>query len=96
MFKILAKLSVLYSIRLYQRTLSLDHGWLGFLFPDGYCQYHPSCSEYTHQAISRFGLIKGGKLAVWRVIRCNPWSKGGIDEVPEIKKPGGAGPGSAW
>ena len=45
------------------------------------CRYWPSCSEYALQAIQKHGVLKGGLLGVWRVIRCNPWSRGGIDPV---------------
>ncbi len=69
------------AIRLYQRTLSLDHGPLKRLFPYGYCRFHPTCSEYGYQAIEKYGVIKGGIMALWRIIRCNPWSRGGHDPL---------------
>lgn len=78
----LPKISALLAIRAYQKTLSFDHGPPRFLFPNGYCQFHPSCSEYGYQAIERHGMIKGGLLTVWRLLRCHPWSHGGNDEVP--------------
>jgi putative membrane protein insertion efficiency factor len=46
------------------------------------CPYIPSCSQYAVEAIEKHGVIKGGLLAVWRILRCNPFSKGGIDPVP--------------
>lgn len=49
------------------------------------CKFYPTCSAYALEAIRRHGLIYGGALAVWRVLRCHPWSKGGIDYVPEKK-----------
>jgi hypothetical protein len=52
------------------------------LFP-ARCRYYPSCSTYALQAIEKFGAIRGSILAIWRILRCNPWSKGGIDYVPE-------------
>ncbi len=53
---------------------------LGALFPTT-CKYHPSCSEYAVQALRRHGLARGGAMAVWRLLRCNPWSRGGFDPV---------------
>jgi len=46
------------------------------------CPYYPSCSAYGLEAVKRFGAIKGGGLALWRILRCNPFSKGGVDPVP--------------
>ena len=51
----------------------------GLLVPAGTCKYHPSCSEYAIQALRRHGLLKGSVLAAWRLLRCNPWSHGGVD-----------------
>jgi uncharacterized protein len=53
---------------------------LGALFP-ATCKYHPSCSEYAMQAVRRHGLVRGSGLAGWRLLRCNPWSRGGFDPV---------------
>ena len=46
------------------------------------CPYYPSCSEYGLQAVQKHGAVKGGALAAWRILRCNPLSKGGYDPVP--------------
>ncbi len=46
------------------------------------CPYFPTCSEYGLEAIERYGALKGSILAVWRILRCNPFSKGGYDPVP--------------
>ena len=46
------------------------------------CRYEPSCSRYAEQAIRRHGVIRGLALATWRLLRCNPWSRGGYDPVP--------------
>jgi putative membrane protein insertion efficiency factor len=51
---------------------------LGVLFPGG-CKYHPSCSQYAIDALRRYGLVRGVILAGWRLLRCNPWSLGGVD-----------------
>jgi len=56
-------------IRLYQRTVSR-------VLPPS-CRFVPSCSEYGHEAITRYGVIRGGALAAWRVLRCNPWGGAG-------------------
>ena len=45
----------------------------------GRCKYHPSCSQYALDALREFGLLRGGFLAAWRLLRCNPWSHGGVD-----------------
>ena len=68
-------------IKVYQKTLSPDHGLFSFFYPNGYCRYYPSCSEYAKEAIEKKGVIKGSGLGLWRIVRCNPWSKGGVDLV---------------
>jgi putative membrane protein insertion efficiency factor len=60
-------------IRAYQRLFSPMLG--------ARCRYYPSCSEYAAQAIERFGILRGVLLAGWRLLRCNPWSRGGFDPV---------------
>jgi len=47
------------------------------------CRYYPSCSSYALQAIQYHGALKGTGLAAWRVLRCNPFARGGIDDPPE-------------
>ena len=47
------------------------------------CRYIPTCSQYAVTAIERYGAWKGGWMALWRILRCNPFSKGGYDPVPE-------------
>ena len=53
---------------------------LGTLFPAS-CKYHPSCSRYAIEALREYGLFRGSVLAGWRLLRCNPWSRGGVDHV---------------
>jgi uncharacterized protein len=62
-------------IRLYQRLISPVLGQR--------CKYYPPCSEYAAQAIGRFGILRGLVLAAWRLLRCNPWSRGGFDPVED-------------
>jgi uncharacterized protein len=61
--------------------IALVYTWrytLGALFPTT-CKYHPSCSQYAIDALRKHGLVKGSILAGWRLLRCNPWSHGGVD-----------------
>lgn len=51
-----------------------------------HCKYYPTCSQYGLEAIERFGALKGSGLALWRILRCNPFSSGGYDPVPEKKE----------
>ncbi len=48
------------------------------------CLYSPTCSEYTKRCINNYGVVAGGLLGAWRILRCNPLSKGGIDPAPEV------------
>ncbi len=70
---------ILFLIKIYQKTLSPDHGPLKKMYPHGYCRYYPSCSVYSYEVIKKHGLIVGLPRSAWRIMRCNPWSKGGID-----------------
>ncbi len=49
------------------------------------CKYYPSCSSYAVQAIRTHGALRGTGLALWRILRCNPWSLGGVDDVPPAR-----------
>lgn len=60
-------------IRLYQLTIAKA-------LPQR-CRFHPSCSEYAIQSLREHGLVRGSAVAAWRVVRCGPWSRGGIDPV---------------
>ncbi len=69
------KYLALAAIRFYQKFISP-------LFPPR-CKYYPTCSSYAFTAFQRFGFFRGLLLSVWRLLRCNPWSMGGIDPVPK-------------
>lgn len=69
------RLLLLGLIRAYQATFSRT-------LPQDTCRFYPSCSHYGYQAIYKYGVLKGGLMAAWRVIRCNPFNKGGFDPVP--------------
>ena len=62
-------------IKFYQKYLSPLKG-------RATCIYTPTCSQYAIEALEKYGLIKGGGLAVWRILRCNPFANGGFDPVP--------------
>ncbi|MCD6270567.1 membrane protein insertion efficiency factor YidD [bacterium] len=62
---------VLRGIKFYQKFISPLLG--------RHCKFYPSCSEYSFLAIKKYGLVKGFYLSIWRVLRCNPWGKGGVD-----------------
>lgn len=79
------QLAVLKTIRFYQRIFSPDHGPLRVLYPHGFCRFYPTCSVYTYEAVERWGIIRGLSLGAWRILRCTPWSKGGVDLVPKRK-----------
>lgn len=78
-FLFLPRLPVLWAIKVYQKTISPDHGFYKRLFPNGYCRFYPSCSQYGHEVIKKRGLIVGSFKTMWRILRCNPWNKGGVD-----------------
>ena len=68
--------------------IGLVHGYrftLGRFVPVGTCKYHPSCSQYAIDAFRIHGLAKGSIFATWRILRCNPWSHGGVDFVEDQK-----------
>ncbi len=73
---------VLGVIRLYQKTLSLDHGIVGKVFGERFCRFYPTCSQYTYEAIEKNGIVRGSFLGLKRVVRCHPWNDGGYDPVP--------------
>ena len=61
----------------YRATISHTYGDV--------CKYYPSCSQYALTAVRRHGALRGTGLALWRLLRCNPWSLGGVDDVPPAR-----------
>ena len=68
------KLIALFLIRAYQATLSPLLG--------AHCRFHPTCSQYTYEAITKYGALKGTAIGVRRLLRCHPFHAGGFDPVP--------------
>ncbi len=66
-------------IRLYQRWLSPLLG--------AHCRFYPSCSQYAVEAITEYGALRGTGMAVWRILRCQPFCRGGYDPVPPRERP---------
>jgi putative membrane protein insertion efficiency factor len=64
---------VLALLRFYKKRISPA-------FPPA-CRFQPTCSEYAHDAVAKYGVVKGGRLAIWRILRCNPWGGCGWDPV---------------
>ena len=65
---------LIYIIKVYQKYISG--------LKSTKCPYFPTCSQYGLEAVEKYGAIKGGFMALWRILRCNPFSKGGYDPVP--------------
>lgn len=76
--KSIVKKALIFLIRTYQMTISPR-------FSHGSCRYTPTCSQYAIEAIEIHGVLKGSLMAAWRILRCNPFSKGGWDPVPPRK-----------
>ncbi len=66
------------------RLLRLYKRWISPAFPPS-CRYMPTCSEYAMEAVERYGALRGGMMAAWRVLRCHPLAKGGYDPAVDIK-----------
>lgn len=68
-------------LRIYQKTLSFDHSWLRHYFPYKGCKFYPTCSQYACECLEKKGL-KSFPRILHRLVRCHPWSDGGVDKVP--------------
>lgn len=76
---------ILFVIRIYQKTISPDHG----VFSGGQqsvCRFYPTCSQYTYEAVDHYGTLRGGFMGLGRIFRCHPFSKGGHDPVKKRVK----------
>lgn len=71
----LPRMTLLLLIKAYQKVVSPA-------LPPNTCRFYPTCSHYGYQAVYRYGVFKGGWLAVKRIVRCNPFNEGGIDPIP--------------
>jgi hypothetical protein len=71
----LPRIGALGLIRAYQKVISP-------MIPADTCRFYPSCSHYGYQAVYKYGVVKGSGMAIWRVLRCNPFNPGGYDPVP--------------
>lgn len=69
-----------------ERVLKFYKRWISVMFPPA-CRYVPTCSEYAAEAVARYGIVRGGAMAAWRFVRCNPLARGGHDPVPRGLKP---------
>lgn len=67
---------ILFCIKIYQKIFSYDHGIIGKIYSNTrYCKFIPTCSEYTYEAIDKYGVLKGSFLGLKRIIKCNPWNE---------------------
>ena len=75
------KTIILKFIRFYQKT-RFFHGTIArqLFLTDSVCRFTPTCSNYTYEAVDKYGVMKGLFIGIKRIIRCHPWNKGGIDE----------------
>lgn len=76
---------IMFIIKIYQKTLSFDHGILSKISTKRHCRFYPSCSQYAYEAVEKFGVIKGLWLAIKRISRCHPWNDGGYDPIENQK-----------
>jgi putative membrane protein insertion efficiency factor len=83
-------MSVVTAILLLPRNLAvlLLRGYRAVISPlyGDVCRYYPSCSSYTLQAIQQRGLVVGSGMGIFRIARCHPWAKGGVDDVPPVRR----------
>ena len=77
---------IAWALYLFPRNMlvAFIRGWRAVISPiyGNVCRFHPTCSAYGLNAVQQFGVVHGGVMTVWRIVRCNPWARGGIDDVP--------------
>lgn len=73
----------LFLIKIYQKTLSFDHGIMSYVTSERFCRFQPTCSQYTYEAVEKFGVARGSWLGLKRILRCHPWNDGGYDPIPK-------------
>ena len=81
MKKLLWILRTIYLIPVFIYRMTFSKLWPVLLPPNGVCRFQPTCSKYFVDAVYAYGIIVGTAKGAWRICRCNPWSKGGIDDV---------------
>jgi len=66
---------LLFLIKIYQKTISPDHGYFPILRILGQCRHNPTCSQYTYESIEKYGILKGIKMGLKQLSNCHPWGK---------------------
>jgi len=77
--------TIIQLIKLYQILLSPDHSFWARALGKHHCRYYPTCSMYGRECFEKYAFWKAIRLTLWRIVRCNPLSKGGLDPVPDIE-----------
>ena len=87
MQKALQTARTIYLVPIFIYRMTFTKLWRLIWPPDGICRFTPTCSRYFVDAVYRWGIIKGTAMGLWRICRCNPWSRGGYDPVAPEKAP---------
>lgn len=73
---------ILKAIRIYQKASFLHKPiFKTFFLTDSVCRFRPTCSDYTYQAIEKYGILKGSWIGIKRIVRCHPWARGGYEPL---------------
>lgn len=76
---------ILFIIKIYQKVFSLDQGFLSRVYYKRICRFYPTCSQYTYEAVEKFGVSEGLWMGIKRISKCHPWNDGGYDPVENVK-----------